>query len=67
MGDRLERNKKTVVTFYELIFNQCRPAEAVEKYVGDVCIQHNSSVGEGKQSVHPVLSENGKGVPGQEG
>jgi hypothetical protein len=34
MGDRLAENKRTVLAFYDLAFNQGRPAEAVEKYVG---------------------------------
>lgn len=41
MNDRLERNKKTVIDFYDLMFNRCRPAEAIEKYSGDTYIQHN--------------------------
>ncbi|MBZ5607073.1 MAG: hypothetical protein LAP38_02355 [Acidobacteriia bacterium] len=31
----LEANKTTVGAFYDLMFNQRRPAEAIEKYVGD--------------------------------
>lgn len=31
MNDRLEQNKITVMAFYDLMFNQCRPAEAIEK------------------------------------
>jgi hypothetical protein len=30
----LERNKKTVTAFYDLMFNQCRPAEAIEQLAG---------------------------------
>jgi hypothetical protein len=33
MTDQLERNKKNVLEFYDLMFNQCQPAEAVEQYV----------------------------------
>jgi hypothetical protein len=38
MTDRLERNTQAVVAFYDLMFNQCRPAEAVERYVLFICI-----------------------------
>ena len=44
MSDRLEQNKKNARAFYDMMFNQCRPREAVEKYVGDVYIQHNPDV-----------------------
>jgi len=44
-----ERNKKNAQAFYDLMFNQCRAREAVEKYVGDVYIQHNPDVGDGKE------------------
>lgn len=36
-----EVNKKAVLEFYELNFNQHRPAEAAAKYFGDKYIQHN--------------------------
>lgn len=48
MENRLEQNKKTVVAFYDLMFNQSKPREAIEKYVGDTYIQHNPSVADGK-------------------
>jgi predicted SnoaL-like aldol condensation-catalyzing enzyme len=47
----LERNKANVIAFYELMFNECRPAEAVERFVGDEYIQHNPHVATGKEGL----------------
>jgi len=48
MDERLEQNKKTATGFYDLMFNQGRPREAVEKYVGARYVQHNPMVPDGK-------------------
>jgi hypothetical protein len=40
MDQQLEENKKNVMAFYDLMFNQNNPAEAIKKYVGEVYIQH---------------------------
>jgi len=50
MNADLEQNKKNAKAFYDLMFNQCRPREAIEKFVGDVYIQHNPDVGDGKDA-----------------
>jgi predicted SnoaL-like aldol condensation-catalyzing enzyme len=49
MSDRLELNKENAMAFYDMIFNQCKPADGIEKYVGDEYIQHNPHVGNGKE------------------
>ena len=48
MTSSLEENKSNAIAFYELMFNQCKPEEAVDKYVGAEYIQHNPHVGDGK-------------------
>ena len=45
----LEKNKSNAQAFYDLMFNQCKPREAIEKYVGDDYIQHNPHVGDDKK------------------
>jgi predicted SnoaL-like aldol condensation-catalyzing enzyme len=45
-----EENKKTAIAFYNLMFNQCRPREAMEKYSGAYYRQHNPHVGDGKDA-----------------
>lgn len=34
MSSRLENNKHNVMAFYDLMFNQCEPREAMQKYAG---------------------------------
>jgi predicted SnoaL-like aldol condensation-catalyzing enzyme len=46
----LERNKGNVTAFYDLMFNQCRPREAIERFAGADYIQHNPHVGDGKEA-----------------
>lgn len=35
MDEQLERNKKTVTGFYDLMFNQCKPREAIQRIQTD--------------------------------
>ena len=38
------------MAFYDLMFNQCRPSEAIDGYIGDTYTQHNPHVGDGKRA-----------------
>jgi predicted SnoaL-like aldol condensation-catalyzing enzyme len=65
MTNQLEQNKETVMAFYELAFNQNNPAEAVLKYTGDMYIQHNPGMSDGKQGFIDYLNRLAKEYPGK--
>ena len=46
----IERNKQTVVDYYELAFNDKQPEQAVEKYLGPQYIQHNPQAPDGAEA-----------------
>jgi predicted SnoaL-like aldol condensation-catalyzing enzyme len=50
MSTEIDQNKKTVIGFYDLMFNQCKPKEAIDKYVGETYLQHNPAVADGKKA-----------------
>lgn len=65
MPDQLERNKQAAMAFYDMMFNQCRPAEAIRTYIGDVYIQHNPGVGDGKDAFIQCFERMAKEHPGK--
>lgn len=62
---RLDRNKANVMAFYKLMFDDCKPAEAIERYAGDVYIQHNPHVGDGKQAFIDYFERMAAEYPGK--
>jgi predicted SnoaL-like aldol condensation-catalyzing enzyme len=64
-NEAIERNKKNVQAFYDLAFNRSKAAEAVAQYVGDVYIQHNPAVADGKQAFIDYFTRLAKEYPGK--
>ena len=60
-----EMNKANAKAFYDLMFNQCQPREAIERYVGAEYIQHNPEVGDGKEAFIDYFQRMAADYPGK--
>ena len=65
MESRTDRMKRDAMAFYDLMFNQCRPGEAIDRYVGERYTQHNPGVGDGKQAFIDYFEKMAAEYPGK--
>lgn len=61
----LETNKKNAIAFYERMFNDCEPRDAIDTYAGDDYIQHNPEVCTGKEGFIEYFEEMARDYPGK--
>ena len=61
-----EQNKQAAINLYTLMFNECKPREAAELYLGDEYIQHNPHVGDGKEPFIAYFERMASEYPGKQ-
>jgi predicted SnoaL-like aldol condensation-catalyzing enzyme len=60
-----DERKQAAMAFYNLMFNECRPREAIEQYAGDEYRQHNPHVADGTEAFIEYFERMAAEFPGK--
>ena len=60
-----ERNKANVVAFYDLMLNECCPAEAAQRFLSPGYVQHNPHVDTGRERFVAYFERMAREYPGK--
>ncbi|MEA2974053.1 MAG: hypothetical protein QOG82_2511 [Actinomycetota bacterium] len=61
----LQQMKTDAAAFYDLMFNQCEPRAAIERYAGGSYTQHNPGVADGKEAFIDYFERMAADFPGK--
>ena len=61
----LQQMKADAAAFYDLMFNQCQPRAAIERYAGGSYTQHNPGVADGKEAFIDYFERMAAEFPGK--
>jgi len=62
----VDANKRAATEFYDLMFNQNKPREAIERYAGASYTQHNPGVADGAQAFIDYFERMAREYPGKQ-